>query len=239
MIIPDCHFPWHDKKLWKILLQIAAAIGLYGIIVLGDFGDNYCIMTHAKIPYRSRGLKWENEQVNDLGLDPLDALGCKEKIFIMGNHEYRLERYLMENAEELWGMVSVEEAYYLKQRGWKVIPYKQHVKVGNAYFTHDIGKAGEMAHKNAMMTFERTVGIGHTHQFGMWHKNDIDGTPRFGFHFGWLGDPNEAEYMHDAKRKRDWQHGFGIGYELSDGTMHIDAIPFIGGKCRVEGKIYG
>ena len=226
--------------LWKIVLKIAKDLDFHGCIIMGDFGDFYCISSHAKVPYRSKGLKWEVEQINDLGLDALDAISFKEKIFIEGNHEDRLFRYLQHNAPELWGMTSTKEALYLDQRSWKFVPYRSHIKIQNHYFTHEIGKCGEMAHKQALGEFERSVSIGHTHHYGQWHKNDIDGTPRFGTHFGWLGDLREADYMHDAKKKKHWLNGLGIGYEIpKQKYFYAQPIPFIHQTAIVEGKLYG
>lgn len=211
----------------------------HGIIVLGDFGDFYCISDHKKIPYHSKGLKWEVEQINDLGLDLLDSIGAKEKIFISGNHEDRLTRYLQSHAQELWGMVSVEEALYLKQRGWTHVPYKQHIKIGKSYWTHEIGKCGDRAHIDLLKNFEETCGMGHNHMLGYWNSNTIEGRPRMGMSFGCLLDMRYAEYMHNARMKRFWCHALGLGNQTPDGTIHAAPIPFIDRKILIEGQIYG
>ena len=71
------------------------------------------------------------------------------------------------------------------------------------------------------------------------HDDVADGPPQVGAMFGWLGDFDTIDYMHRAKAKRDWVHGFGIGYhDTITNYVYIAPVPIINGTCCVEGKVY-
>src|SRR5690606_24766656 len=102
--------------------------------------------------------------VVDALLDQLDELGAVDKLYIEGNHEDRLRRYLMKNPA-LHGVVSTERLLHLRERGWQFIPYKHHDKRGAIHCTHDVGAAGRNAVFRALDTYQHSGVTGHTHRF--------------------------------------------------------------------------
>lgn len=238
LLIPDTHRPYHDKKAVALVNKVAKAIGIDGVVIGGDYGDFYPVSSHDKDPNRKMGLEYEIDDINE-GLDELDALGAKKKIFIAGNHEDRLERYLKTKAPELFNMVRVEQLFKLKERGWKYIPYKSHTKIGKLFITHDTGKAGAYAHYSALNDFQGNIVINHTHRLGYTVVGNARGKPHVGAMLGWLGDINEVDYMHKIKAKRDWALGFGIAYiDPTTGFVHVSPIPIVNYTCVVEGKFF-
>ncbi len=206
------------------------------LVILGDFIDCYSVSDHSKDPNRARLLDREVAATNVL-LDQLDALRIKERIYVSGNHEDRLERYLMNKAPELFNMVRVEELLRLKSRGWKYVPYKQDVQIGKLYITHDTDAAGSNAHQKSMDAYQTNVVIGHTHRIGYAIEGNAQGKPHVGAMFGWLGDFNSVDYMKRIKARRYWSHGAGIGYMEPNGTVHLRPIPFINNSCVIEGVL--
>lgn len=234
IIIPDVHVPYQNKKAINLLLKTIKEIKPHGIIILGDFIDNYCISSHSKNPNRVADLKWEIEKANEL-LEKFNNI--KHKIFISGNHENRLERYLSEKAPALFNVVKIEELLKLNENGWYHVPYKNHYRIGKINFTHDTGKAGKYAHYSSLSDFQASVVIGHTHRFGYAIEGNASGKPNVTVMLGWLGDVDQVDYMHRIKSMRDWALGFGIGYLLDNGNMHITPIPIIDYSVIVEGKL--
>ena len=49
-------------------------------------------------------------------------------------------------------------------------------------------------------------------------------------------DDKVTAFMKKAKR-RQWQHGFTMGYLFDDGTFRLVPTPLVGGSCVVEGKV--
>lgn len=236
LLVPDTHAPFHDKKAWAVMLKAARQFHPDKVITLGDFQDCYSISAHDKNPQRVNLFDVEIAEGNQCRKD-LDSLGASEKIFVEGNHEERLERYLMKKAPELYNLVRIPDLLKLKENGWRYVPYKTHVRVGKLFITHETGNCGQYAHYKAMDAFQGNVVIGHTHRLGYAVCGNARGEAHVGAMFGWLGDFGKVDYMHKIKALRDWAHGFGVGYEFEDGTVHLTPIPIVNGKCVVEGKL--
>ena len=238
MIWPDSHIPYHDKRAFKLVHKVAKDFKPDTIVLQGDFADFFCVSSHSKNPNRRNNLESEVEAVN-AELDKLDALGAREKIYVSGNHEDRLERYLMDKAPELFNVVKIPQLFNLKERGWKYVPYKSDTRVGKLNLTHDCGSAGRNAIFNALGTYQHNIAIGHTHRLAYIVEGNAHGETHVGASFGWLGDAKQADYMHRVRAARDWAQGFGIGYlDTNTGTVYLVPVPIINYTVVVEGKQY-
>ena len=238
VFIPDTHVPFHNKKAFNLVKKVIKTLGVNTMVTLGDFADFYSVSSHSKDPKRKLNLLQEINAVNK-ALDELDALGCKKKYYIEGNHEWRYARYIRDKAPELSEMNSIPKMFRLKERGWKFTPYMEHTTIGKLHLTHDTGKAGKTAHSAARADFgEKNVVIGHTHRMAYDVTGCVTGKTHVAAMFGWLGDTRQIDYMHRSKAWRDWPLGFGMGYKERDGTVHLVPIPIINNrKCCVEGRI--
>lgn len=238
LIIPDSHHPYVDKNAWNLMLKVGKAFRPQHIVIMGDFADCYAVSSHSKNPERALKLK---EEIDDTkaALDQVKSLGAKNNVFIAGNHEDRLIRYLQDRAPELFDFISVPKILELKEKGFKYIPYKQSYKLGKMNFTHDTGVAGRYAHYKALETFQHNVIIGHTHRIGLAIEGNANGERHLSAQLGWLGDLDSIDYMHQVKAKKDWSHGFGVGYlDTSTGTVYVVPVPIINGTVLLEGKLY-
>lgn len=206
------------------------------VCILGDFADFYSVSSHDKNPNRAADLQFEVDDVRR-GLKELMSLGASRHVYVSGNHEDRLERYLMQKAPALFNAVKVDEVLGLKQLGWEYVPYKQHIMLGKLHITHDCGNAGAYAHYRAQETFQGNVIIGHTHRLGYAVVGNAAGKPHVGAMFGWLGDLNQIDYMHKASALRHWAHGFGLGYRQSNGNVLLVPVPIVEGACLIEGRL--
>jgi len=236
LFIPDTHRPFHDERAWQTMLKAARHFSPNVVIVLGDFADCYSISAHDKSPERKESFEEEIADVN-AGLDEIEAATpIAERHFVAGNHEYRLDRFLRTNAPPLFSMLKIEKLLRLKQRGWHYTPYQRALKIGKLHITHDEGNAGPYAHERARASFESNVVIGHTHRMAVSYRGNAAGKAHIGAMFGWLGDLESIDYTHRVKAQQ-WQHGFGIGYLLKSGVVHLSPIPIIEGACHVEGSL--
>lgn len=237
LFIPDCHIPYEDRKAWALMLKAARRLRPDTIVVLGDFLDFYSVSAHDKDPRRVRLLDEEIRCGNER-LSELDALGATRKVFIKGNHEWRLERYLMTRAPELFNLVRMRDLLKLDERGWECVEYREHARIGRLYATHDAGKAGDRAHAQALADFQSNVVIGHTHRLGYAVVGSAKGKAHVGAMFGWLGDENRADYMHRIKALRDWAKGFGVGYmDQATGVVHVRPVPIVLGSVVLDGVL--
>jgi hypothetical protein len=172
------------------------------------------------------------------GLDRIVALGATNNVFVAGNHEDRLERYLKEKAPELFHFISIPKILELKEKGFKYVPYKESYKLGKLHITHDTGNAGRYAHYKALDTFQKNVVTFHTHRIGYAVEGNADGERHVTAMLGWLGDVEQVDYMHMVKAKKDWSLGFGLAYlDTSTGFVYVVPIPIVEGTCLIEGKV--
>jgi predicted phosphodiesterase len=237
LIVPDTHAPYHDRKAWALMIKAGQVFKPDVIIHLGDLADFYCVSDFNKNPNRTRLLEDEIRSVNAC-ISDLDSLKAKEKVFLAGNHEDRLERYLMTRAPELFNMVKIPDLLKLKERNWKYIPYKKHYKVAHMYFTHDTGRAGRYAVYQSSADVGTNTVIGHTHRLSYFIEGNAEGKAHVGASFGWLGDSEEVDYMHRVRALRDWALGFGVGYlDTKTGLMHLQPVPIVQYQCVIDGKL--
>lgn len=238
LIIPDTHVPYQDKKAWNLMMNVAKEFKPDHVLILGDFIDNYSVSAHSKDP--NRALKLDDE-VNETikHLKQIKDLKAKNNVFIAGNHEYRLERYLMEKAPELYNVVKTTELLKLTEMGFKYVPYKEHYTLGKLHITHDCGVAGRYAHYKAVDTFQKNIITGHTHRLGFAVEGNANGERHATAMFGWLGDVTKVDYMHKIKAVRDWTLGFGIGYlDKSTNYVYLTPVPIVNYTVVVNGKLY-
>src|ERR1035437_5383082 len=237
LFIPDCHIPYHDLDAFNLMLKAGKIFKPDHTVILGDFADFYGVSSHSKDPNRALKLKEEIESVKK-ALDQVKTLKAKNNVFVSGNHEDRLERYLRDRAPELFNFISIPKILELKEKGFSYTPKKQAYKIGKLNVTHDTGVAGRFAHYKALDTFQHNVIIGHTHRIGYAVEGDAQGQRHLGAMFGWLGDVNEIDYMHQVKARKEWSLGFGIGYlDPKTGVVYLVPIPIINGTCLIEGNI--
>lgn len=236
LFVPDTHRPFHDKLAWATLLAAGLVLKPDGICCLGDLADCWSVSFHSKSPNRKEDFEEEMDDV-ELGLIELGSLGAKKKHYVFGNHEHRLDRYLMDKAPALFNSIKLEKRLGLKQKGWGFTAYTDYFEIGKLHITHDDDNAGRTAHMKALDSFQDNVVIGHTHRTALIIERNLKGRMHVAAMFGWLGDFSKVDYMHRAKMKA-WTHGFGIGYhDTKTGIVWLVPVPIINGTAMVEGKL--
>ena len=239
IIIPDTHAPYHNKKSWELITRVVQDWKPEMAVDLGDHFDCYAVSQHRKDPTRRRNIAEEIDEALEL-LKIFD--GCKHKYFVEGNHEWRLPRFLMDFAPQVYELLlkrTNNDIFGLKEAGWHVTPYMQALTLGKLQVTHDLDKAGETAVHDAMASFMDSVVIGHTHLLRYVVKGTAFGVPHLGASFGWLGDVEKIDYRHSVKARRDYVQGFGtFRIDPDTGYIYVTPVPIFGGTCAVEGKIY-
>jgi hypothetical protein len=238
LILPDVHRPYHDERAWQLVMKVGRAFKPHHLAVIGDFADFYTVSSHSKDPNRTTQL---SEELTDVlfGLDELDDLGAVHKVYVGGNHEDRLTRYLRDKAPELFGVVSIDSILGLPERGWEYVPYKHHTKIGKLHLTHDVGTAGRYSTFKALDTYQHSIVTGHTHRLQYIVEGNAIGEFKLSAMFGWLGDSSKVDYMHLVNVNKNWALGFGIGYVHSKtGIAYLTPVPIINYTCVVNGQYF-
>lgn len=220
------------------MLRVAQFLKPKHLVILGDFADADCLKSHAPTEPGSEDFAHELEEVNR-ALDRLDLLGATNKLYVSGNHEFRLDRYLMERAPEMFRSIKWQNLLELHRRGWQWTPYRKSARIGKLNITHDTGSAGMNAHRTSSKAFGGSTIIGHTHRMAYEAVGRFDGSPYLAAMLGWLGDAEKAAgYIHEAQAS-SWVHGFGVMHlEPTTGIVHVQPVPIINGQCCVYGKLF-
>ena len=236
LIIPDCHIPYHNRSALRLVMKVAKFYRPEVVIILGDWVDFYQVSAHLKDPSRMERFEDEVKEGNKL-LRQLESYSYGERYYIMGNHEFRLDRYLMSNAPDLKPYINADILLALRRNHWTVVPYKEHVKVGPLYVTHDIGQAGIHSTRQALRAYQDNVVIGHNHRLDYHVQGNAHGHPHVGASFGWLGDTDCIDYMHRMKAKSQWSLGFGWGHiDTKRNYVYLTPIPIVESTCCVDGR---
>ncbi len=236
----DVHAPFHNKISWRLFLKVAK-MGWDECIINGDFLDCLAVSFHPKAAGKRYALVDEIAIANEMLDDLRTALGRDCYIvFLGGNHEHRMERYIAEKAKELHGIdgTTIPGLLRLKERGITWLPYKSAAyKVGKLAFIHDLGRCGVNTARQSLADYGSNVVVGHSHRAGVVYQGTVRGECHVGVNSGWMGDAIAADYVHVDKARRDWQQGFVVAYVEKSGNAHVQFVPIINRSCVVDGKL--
>lgn len=248
-IIPDSHIPFHSERRLELLFSVLQYAHKHVspvkyVLVQGDFGDFYSVMSHMRDPQHVGMLLEEEVLTVNRMLNRIDSEFPRAiKYFTQGNHEYRFERYIQTKAPELFGMVSVDKLFQMHRRKrWRWVPYgpEQRVRIGksNLYARHEPLGGGE---NSARLTVKKglcSMTFGHTHRIDMAQVTSFNGETHYSFSCGWLGDKEKyPEVFGYVKGIAQWAAGFGLVWIDEDtGEFWPHIIPILDDSCVVFGK---
>jgi len=223
LVLADLHIPYHSNAAIAAAATWAQdAGGADGILINGDLADCYSLSSWLRDPRKRRF----PEEVSAVGqvLDYFRAM-FKPKAFWWkaGNHEYRLERYLMGRAAELFGLEQFTIRSFLKldERGIVFVPHGDPISLKKLNILHgDEHKGGWTSPVNPargiyLKTHECTL-VAHQHRTSQHTEPTLSGTDVTCWSLGCLCDLH-PDYMPLNR----WNWGFGI-IDCSQGTWKVE-----------------
>ena len=233
----DIHSPEYDKACMNIVFKFLKDFKPDYLVLGGDQMDFGCISHHNKGKYRlleNARLKRDYKFFQETILDKLDKVlkpSCS-KYFMIGNHEYWLDR-LVDDNPQLEGLVEIEAN--LDLTSYKIVPFNDVLTIGEMNFIHGIWTNKYHAEKN-IRVYNKNVFSGHIHTNQIFTiTSPINSLPRQGVSVGCLCNKN-MDYMHD--KPSAWIHQFMYWYELSDLTFRYYLVTIINGIAIINGKVY-
>ena len=242
LIIPDCHIPYEDKRAYELMLKVAQDVDPTEIVILGDYADFYAVNSHGKDADMA-GLTLMDEVYEVIKrLKQLNRLFPKaKKVYIEGNHEYRLARYINSKCPDLYGAVDMKTILELNLLGYEYIPYGPNQKypvLGSKLIArHEPLAGGKHVAQNTVEKAMHSVIFGHTHRIQEAQVVTIDGDNYRGISSGWLGDKT-APVMQYVKNHHQWAHAFSVLNVLEDGTWFNSLVHIVNYKCYYDGYVY-
>jgi UDP-2,3-diacylglucosamine pyrophosphatase LpxH len=222
-VLNDLQIPFHDVKVVDLVLAFIDDLKPHGVVLNGDVVDCYELSTYVRDPLTRAGLDIEIRGAGRL-MDRL-ARSTSERVWIGGNHEDRLRRYLWRNAQALRldADTEFERLFRLGEYGFTWKPYGDLIRLGKLTVTHGSLVRTHSAY-TAKVHYEKygtSVLIGHTHRLGIYYRTNATGVYA-AYENGCLCrlDPEYVIYP-------DWQQGFSVVHVEENGYFHVQQIPIL------------
>lgn len=209
------------------MLRIAQRVRPDEVVIMGDYADFYAVQMHGpRHPSLLHDLKEEIDDVN-VGLDELDALFPKaKKVYVCGNHETRLERFLVAQALPIHGLYTLSTLFKMdRRRNWSWIHYNsdQRYRLLNSglYVRHEpFATTPKASIQRALCSHA----YGHVHRIEEANAVSLDQRHLVAFCCGWLGDRRMDVFKY-LKTTAQWQLGFAVVYvDEATGTFFHEII---------------
>ena len=224
----DIHIPYENKPAIKLLKTFIEEYQPETLILGGDIVDMYSVSSYSKDPSRAFKLQREINKTVEFLEDVREILPESRIVYLEGNHENRLQRWLLKNPD-LYGLdaLTIPSLLFLEPLE---IEYKRELMHKNFLFTH-----GDYVNKyqaNKELEVKGVSGMsGHKHTRQHIAKTTRGGTDDW-TSVGHLSNEKKAEYVVAP----NWQIGFGVVY--FQGKDHFaENIPILkGNKIIYEGR---
>ena len=120
VILPDLQLPYVDNKALSVALQVVQDIKPDKVILLGDALDLPAFGTYGQRPEYALETQGAINQLHNLMASLRKELPSSELVVLAGNHEFRLEKYLLRNAMAAYGLRRADQMEH-----WPVmsVPY--------------------------------------------------------------------------------------------------------------------
>jgi predicted phosphodiesterase len=138
LLLFDVHAPYHEESAIDAMLEWGKAKGINTIILGGDFMDFYGI-SHFIRDSRKRNLQYELDAGYELLYYIQNKLHKAKIFYLPGNHEYRLDRYLMVKAPELLSVdpgLGLDYFLHFSDFGINYLRHSQLIRAGNLFIGH-------------------------------------------------------------------------------------------------------
>lgn len=249
-VIQDIHLPWCDLRALTLALEVMQDQNVECLIINGDLVDFYNL--NAWGPKHIEVQSTLDDEIYST-LEFLDRVQkmFKEVIFIYGNHEFRLERFVIKHCPVFWNHLKLEKMLNLEARGIKHVPYNERYRLGESglFVQHSPPSYSE----NAASTSLRKK-IDQDHIWGCTHRTDkvvktgSSGKIYTSYMNGWFGSvgvikdlqskmPENRRVFSFTKNHESWNRSFSIAGVC--GKRHwVNQIVIKDYSCMVGGNLY-
>jgi len=235
-VMNDIHIPYHDRKALAICLEYLREIKPHQIVLNGDIVDFYSVSKYMKDPMRIETLQSELDEARAFLTMVRREHPRAEIFFTMGNHEIRLEKFLIDRASALVSLrcLSLDDLLGLSDNRIKF--RETDVHIGKMRVTHGV-MARQIPGSSVRGHYSRTgtsILIGHVHRFNMQQYRDHHGTHTLIENGCLCGmDPSYADQF------TNWQQGFSvIEYSPKTGDFEVHMHGIVNGEMIVGDRIY-
>lgn len=241
IIIPDIHFPKHDKRAYPLVMQFAEGFKPDIFVNLGDIGHFDGISHWNKKRYALRKKypihrDFEMCREHHRVLRGINPTG--EIYSLGGNHDQEWPERWLEDNPEFEGYFDYEKDMGFIESNINFVPQsRQPLAIGklrciHGWFTnlHHSKKHAEHIHNNVV--------YGHAHDMQSHTPKNVDPQHRFmSWCIGHLSDERKADYLRN--RPTNWMLAFAIFWvDTQSGNFTLLPIPLPNYRFIYDGVLY-
>lgn len=180
LVLSDIHIPYHDVEAVQLAIEKGVTDGCDTVYLNGDILDFFKLSFHEKDARNRPTLKQELAMAKEFFQYLRYKLPNATIYFKPGNHEHRLERYLVIKAPELLDCEEFKLNVLLELEKFKIIYIDKRTKV---YFGHLLvehgdrmkGTGGVNPSRTLFTKYKRHVLVGHFHRKSEHSEKIYDG----------------------------------------------------------------
>lgn len=243
----DLHGPFHDPKTVALVLDIIEDAEVTEIIINGDMLDFYSINFHGpKHPHVGTMLEDEISWGRVFLKDLRNRFPNTKITFLFGNHEHRLERFIVQNCNALFNYVSLEKLLELNELKIQWFPYNTRYQLSksNVFVQHSPPSYGK---NGAMTSLEKDVDessiYGCSHRELKATRTGKSGKVYYCYYNGWLGSTTLTKEHEQVfgyiKGHESWQQCFSIATVVDKKNAFVEQISIQNHRAYYEGYLYG
>ena len=162
----------------------------------------------------------------------------------MGNHEYRLDRFILNNCKAFHNIVTIDKQLHLDHYNIDWIPYNECYRVDetNLYIQHSPPSYGVNGARTSLLKkHDRSFIWGCTHRIQKAAITGASGQEHYAYFNGWLGStsltPEHKEVFKYTKNHEEWQAGFALVDVIEGREFQVTQYKFLGDSVCVGGKL--
>lgn len=232
LILSDIHIPYHDEESLTTALEWGLNNNIDTIILNGDIMDCYPVSSFIK-DIGKASLKEEIEMTTAFIGYVRELFPDVDIYYKLGNHEERINTYLLRNAKEFKDVdnLKFENLLRFKEFGVTLVG-RELIKLGglNVLHGHEMGESVFSPVNPARGMFlkaKSSVIFGHNHQVSQHSENNINGDATGVWSMGCLCTLS-PEYRPYAYTK--WSHGFACVDVKEDNSYYVQNFKIINGQ---------
>ena len=238
LIVNDTQRPFHDPVTMEAVERFWDDFKPDYEIYNGDISDFYLISSFDKNPSRRFNLQDEMDECRGWLYHRAERNPDARRLFILGNHEDRLRRWLWKYGKELSGLrvLDVQKLLGFEEIRIEGLNYMSVIDFLGYRIEHGYKTSSSKAYPINVSRYMAIAGgssglCGHTHRFSM---------------YGWSDSKGSHSYIENGCLSRfdleyapfpNWQQAFTFGVVVN-GEVHLVPVQIYPKGFRAEGIFY-
>lgn len=244
VVLSDVHVPDHDPLVWKSIIKWIAKNQPNEVVLNGDFLELSSCSQHGGMP-DIISLESDFAAGRAAIAEILKAAPEIKITLLEGNHENRLNRFILAKAPSLFGALTISSGLRLDTLGIEYVAEgDQPIQRGTVDILHGhqlgSGKGASLPKHHAMKLSDvygkssRTAIIGHSHRPQTYTKAQHGGNAT-AIALGCLRTL-APQWLHGSQA--GWEHQFAVIYVLPGGPSQVYPVTVTDGSFIWAGEVY-